>query len=561
MTYGAALAAYIGEVLPSLGIEGRARGDLRRLGGAGAARGDPLAARHGRRRAPSPPSPASRATRRCCTSSSGSRRRTPGKRDLARGRRAVGRPAHRPRRACWRCCATRPRCRSSERDIVEAHRIMVDRVAAIVARDPRERRPSRRPRREGRRDVAGRSARRRDRGAAAATCTGPRWASSTSPASAPSTAISPRGCAASRARTATTTDDDQNIRGETGIDGLRTEDDPPLLDLDDVAILLRANQLAARGEAAVRAPVRRRGAGSVAHEAVGADRPHRRRRGAAGKPANPSITLAGDTSQRLFLDNGFGDWRGVLGHLALAHVAVEPLRIAYRSTREILALARAGDGPARRRGRRPRRRAAARPVEAFRFPAAGAAVAFLAEALRDLAAREPRATVALLARHPEQADRYLRRPAPRRGPRAAPGARPGVRVPPRRRGDRRPPGQGARVRLRRDARRERQQLRPRRRVAPPVPHRRHPRRAPALAGRDRRRRARSCPRTSRARARPGSSRRRGSSRSRRWWARCRPGRGRPSRPRSTPRWSAGCSGAGSCARSASTRCEPRRRRR
>ena len=29
----------------------------------------------------------------------------------------------------------------SERDIVEAHRIMVDRVAAVVARDPRERPP------------------------------------------------------------------------------------------------------------------------------------------------------------------------------------------------------------------------------------------------------------------------------------------------------------------------------------------------------------------------------------------------------------------------------------
>ncbi len=41
------------------------------------------------------------------------------------------------------------------------------------------------------------------------------------------------------------------------------------------------------------------------------------------------------------------------------------------------------------------------------FPGVGAAVAFLGEALRELAAREPRATVALLARHPEQADRYF----------------------------------------------------------------------------------------------------------------------------------------------------------
>jgi DNA helicase-2/ATP-dependent DNA helicase PcrA len=45
------------------------------------------------------------------------------------------------------------------------------------------------------------------------------------------------------------------------------------------------------------------------------------------------------------------------------------------------------------------------PVEAHRFPGAGAAVAFLAEALRPLAQREPRATVAIVARHPEQADR------------------------------------------------------------------------------------------------------------------------------------------------------------
>jgi DNA helicase-2/ATP-dependent DNA helicase PcrA len=125
-----------------------------------------------------------------------------------------------------------------------------------------------------------------------------------------------------------------------------------------------------------------------------------------GRTPRPSITLAGDTSQRLFLDNGFGDWRAVLGHLSLAHVAIEPLRIAYRSTREILALARAAMGPLADAVPPEAPRSGA-PVEAFRFPAAGAAVAFLAEALRDLSAREPRATVALLARHPEQAERYF----------------------------------------------------------------------------------------------------------------------------------------------------------
>jgi hypothetical protein len=45
------------------------------------------------------------------------------------------------------------------------------------------------------------------------------------------------------------------------------------------------------------------------------------------------------------------------------------------------------------------------PVEAFRFSAASAAVGLLAEVLRDLCVPEPRATVAVLARYGEEADR------------------------------------------------------------------------------------------------------------------------------------------------------------
>jgi DNA helicase-2/ATP-dependent DNA helicase PcrA len=87
-------------------------------------------------------------------------------------------------------------------------------------------------------------------------------------------------------------------------------------------------------------------------------------------------------------------------------VAVEPLAIAYRSTRQILELARHAMGPlaASDPPKAPRSGA---PVEAHSFPGVGAAVAFLAEALRPLFAREPRATVAILGRHPEQADRYF----------------------------------------------------------------------------------------------------------------------------------------------------------
>jgi len=294
----------------------------------------------------------------------------------------------------------------SEADINEAHRIMVVRVAAVVARDPRERPPENKAEARARKRAA--------RGARASASTDiadpnaspGHWASiglSEKPINQkPEIDLLPEGIR--RVESERDDYDDEDVRGETGIDGLRTEDDQPFLDSDDVAILLRAHQLL-KGvdeplahlfvdEAQDLSPMKL----SVL---IG-----RTAQTAGGKRGVPSITLAGDTSQRLFLDNGFGDWRGVLAHLGLSHVAIEPLRIAYRSTREILALARHAMGPLADVVAPEARRSGA-PIEAFRFSATGAAVAFLADALRDLSAREPRATVALLARHAEQADRYF----------------------------------------------------------------------------------------------------------------------------------------------------------
>ena len=118
-----------------------------------------------------------------------------------------------------------------------------------------------------------------------------------------------------------------------------------------------------------------------------------------------SVTLAGDTAQRLHMDNGFTDWKEVIGHLGLSHVQVEPLKLSYRSTAEILELASHVLGPlappeppvATRHGA---------PVELFHNAATGDSVAFLAEALRELSISEPRASVAVVARYPEQADLY-----------------------------------------------------------------------------------------------------------------------------------------------------------
>lgn len=191
--------------------------------------------------------------------------------------------------------------------------------------------------------------------------------------------------------------DDDDIRGETGIDGLRTEEQHAELDIHDVALLLRAHQLM-RGSKLELDHLFVDEAQDLSPTALSVLIAH--------TSSERSITLAGDTAQRLSLDNGFTDWRAVARHLGLSDVPVEPLRISYRSTREILAFSRHVMGPLGEAEPSEAPRSGA-PVEAFRFPGTGAAVGFLAQALRPLSNRERRATVAILARHPEQADRYF----------------------------------------------------------------------------------------------------------------------------------------------------------
>ena len=118
-----------------------------------------------------------------------------------------------------------------------------------------------------------------------------------------------------------------------------------------------------------------------------------------------SVTLAGDVQQRLLMDNGFSDWKSVLGELGLSHVEIEPLKLSYRSTKEIIDFARAVLGPLGSADAPEATREGA-PVELFSFAHTGDAVAFLAEALRELLSEEPNAAVAVVTRFPEQADAY-----------------------------------------------------------------------------------------------------------------------------------------------------------
>ena len=124
-----------------------------------------------------------------------------------------------------------------------------------------------------------------------------------------------------------------------------------------------------------------------------------------------SVTLAGDVSQRLAFDNAFTDWESLLERLGAPVAANTTLRLGYRSTEQIMALARSviasggakGDGDGGYEWK-PQRGGAA--VELHRFGDQGEAVAMLAEALRGLMLREPLASVACIARYPEQARSY-----------------------------------------------------------------------------------------------------------------------------------------------------------
>jgi len=123
-----------------------------------------------------------------------------------------------------------------------------------------------------------------------------------------------------------------------------------------------------------------------------------------------SVTLAGDVAQRMREEEDVHeafDWDATLKELGVPGGAgmIEPLKVSYRSTAEITSFARGVLGPFAHEAE-PIATRHGPPVELFTFASPGEAVAFLADALRDLASTEPDANVALLARFPQQAEVY-----------------------------------------------------------------------------------------------------------------------------------------------------------
>ena len=125
----------------------------------------------------------------------------------------------------------------------------------------------------------------------------------------------------------------------------------------------------------------------------------------AGTRKDTPITLAGDTAQKIYFDNGFDDWDELIPHLKVPVQVLPPLAVTYRSTSQVMALARhvLGDLAPHEAPRDARDGA---PVEFLQFPELGQSVAFVADALKNLRMRERRASVALVSRNAEVADLY-----------------------------------------------------------------------------------------------------------------------------------------------------------
>jgi DNA helicase II / ATP-dependent DNA helicase PcrA len=196
--------------------------------------------------------------------------------------------------------------------------------------------------------------------------------------------------------------DREELESERGIDG-RTETEKSLLDWEDDALLLRLYQRLRGPLARHKEPVR--------YEHIFVDEAQDLSPLELAVVLNTargeSVTLAGDTAQRLLMDNGFSEWRRVLDELGFAHVEIEPLRISYRSTYEIMTFANdvLGELVDPAFATAPRHGV---PVELFSFAHTGEAVGFLAESLRALVQGEPVASIAVITRTPEQAVEYAR---------------------------------------------------------------------------------------------------------------------------------------------------------
>ncbi len=121
-----------------------------------------------------------------------------------------------------------------------------------------------------------------------------------------------------------------------------------------------------------------------------------------------SITLAGDTQQHIVEEGGFTSWTEFLAELGLEGTEMNTLRVSYRCSRQVAEFATGLLGDLGEEPTAPPTVRSGPPVELFRFTDHGACVAFLADALGELVAHEPLASVAILTPSRELSALYYR---------------------------------------------------------------------------------------------------------------------------------------------------------
>ncbi|WP_164020900.1 ATP-binding domain-containing protein [Pyxidicoccus trucidator] len=118
-----------------------------------------------------------------------------------------------------------------------------------------------------------------------------------------------------------------------------------------------------------------------------------------------SCTLAGDEMQQT--DAGFAGWPAVLNELDIRDAATCRLQVSYRCPQPVVELARQVLGTQAPEASAHAGRPGA-PVGLHHFPDEAQAQLFIGEALRDLVAREPHASVGVIASSPESAEAVYR---------------------------------------------------------------------------------------------------------------------------------------------------------
>jgi DNA helicase II / ATP-dependent DNA helicase PcrA len=123
--------------------------------------------------------------------------------------------------------------------------------------------------------------------------------------------------------------------------------------------------------------------------------------------ANSPITLAGDTAQRIVFNNGFNHWQEMIPYLPKKTMILPPLTVSYRSTFEIMGLARYVLGDLKHDWS-TRDIKHGKAVAYMHFTQLADQVVFVADALKALVLDETQATVAVVAPNAQIAEMYFK---------------------------------------------------------------------------------------------------------------------------------------------------------